>query len=97
MNKKNYKAVKLMMKIAFKAWKISQGSSVGVSFEYSPFINKFDIKIYPKIKGVDGDYQLDIDNGYYIDGNGEEVRGMYTPVKITKENCLAVIKKLKEY
>lgn len=96
MNKKNYKAVKLMMKIAFEAWKISQGSSVGVNFEYSPFIDNFSIKIYPKIN-VNGDYQLDTDNSYYIDGNGEEIRGVYTPVKITKENCLTILEKLKEY
>lgn len=90
-------AAKLMGQIVFKAWKISQGSSVGVGFEFSPWDNSFHIKIYPKENDCDGGYDLDIDGSYYINGNGKEIRGLYTPVKITKENCLAILEKLKEY
>lgn len=90
-------ASKLMGQIVFSAWRLTQGSSVGVGFEFSPFGDSFSIKIYPKEADCDGGYDLDIDGSYYIDGNGKEIRGLYTPVEITKENCLAIIEKLKEY
>lgn len=91
-------ASKLMGQIVFSAWRLTQGSSVGVGFEFSPFGDSFSIKIYPHRQDpIDGDYYLDIDGSYYINGNGEEIRGLYTPVEITKENCLAVLEKLKEY
>lgn len=91
-------AAKLMTQIVFKAWKITQGSDVGVGFEYCPFSNRFSVKIYPHRQDpIDGDYYLDIDGSYYINGNGKEIRGLYTPVEITKENCLAILEKLKEY
>lgn len=97
MFRKNYEAAKLMTQIVFKAWRLTQGSSVGVGFELSPLDNSFHIKIYPKENDCDGCYDLDIDGSYYIDGNGKEIRGLYTPVEITKENCLAILEKLKEY
>lgn len=97
MSSKKYEAVKLMEKIVFKAWKLTQGQNVGVGFELSPLQNSFHIKIYPKKADCYGGYDVDIDGSYYIDGNGKEVRGLYTPVKITTENCLAVLEKLKEY
>lgn len=90
-------AVKLMGQIVFKAWRLTQGSNVGVGFEFSPFGDDFNIKIYPKEADCDGGYDLDIDGSYYINGNGKEIRGLYAPVKITKENCLAILEKLKEY
>lgn len=90
-------AAKLMGQIVFKAWRLTQGSGVGVGFEFSPFGDDFSIKIYPKENDCDGGYDLDIDGSYYIDGNGKEIRGLYTPVEITKENCLAILEKLKEY
>lgn len=97
MSSKKYEAVKLMEKIVFKAWKLTQGSNVGVGFELSPLDNSFCIKIYPKEADCDGGYDVDIDGSYYINGNGKEIRGLYTPVEITKENCLAILEKLKEY
>ena len=90
-------AAKLMRQIVFKAWRLTQGSSVGVGFEFSPFGESFSIKIYPKENNCDGGYDLDIDGSYYIDENGKEIRGLYTPVEITKEKCLAILEKLKEY
>ena len=98
MSRRNHEATKLMAQIVFKAWKITQGSDVGVGFEYCPFSNRFSVKIYPHRQDpINGDYYLDIDGSYYIDGNGKEIRGLYTPVEITKENCLAILEKLKEY
>lgn len=90
-------AAKLMEKIVFKAWKLKQCSNVGVSFELPLFGNSFCIKIYPKEENCLGVYDFDIDESYYIDENGKEIRGLYTPVEITKENCLAILEKLKEY
>lgn len=90
-------AAKLMGKIVFKAWKLTQDSSVGVGFEYFPWSNSFCIKIYPREKNCFGDYDFDIDGSYYINGNGKEIRGLYTPVEITTENCMAILEKLKEY
>lgn len=97
MSEIDYEAAMLVEKIVYKAIKITQGSRFGVGFEFSPWDNSFHIKIYPKENDCDGDYQLDIDGSYYIDGNGKEIRGLYTPVEITKENCLAILEKLKEY
>lgn len=91
------KAIRLVQKIVYKAIKLTQSSSVGVSFEYYPWSNSFCIKIYPKEENCFGGYDFDIDGSYYIDGNGKEVRDLYTPVEITKENCLAILEKLKEY
>lgn len=97
MSSKKYEAVKLMEKIVFKAWKLTQSSSVGVSFEYYPWGNRFCIKIYPKEENCFGGHDFDIDGSYYLDENGKEIRGLYTPVEITKENCMAILEKLKEY
>lgn len=91
------KVIRLVQKIMYKAIKLNQGSNVGVSFELSLFGNSFCIKIYPKEENCFGGYDVDIDGSYYIDGNGKEVRGVYTPVKITTENCMAILEKLKEY
>lgn len=91
------KAIRLVQKIVYKAIKLTQGSNVGVGFELSPLDNSFCLKIYPKEADCDGGYDVDIDGSYYIDGNGKEIRGLYTPVEITKENCLAILEKLKEY
>lgn len=93
----DYKAAMLVKRIVYKAIKLTQGSNVGVSFELSPFDNSFCIKIYPKENDCDGGYKVDIDGSYYINGNGREIRGLYTPVKITTENCTAILEKLKEY
>lgn len=93
----DYEAARLVKRIVYKAIKLTQGSSVGVGFELCPLDNSFCIKIYPKENDCDGGYDLDIDGSYYIDGNGKEIRGLYTPVEITKENCLAILEKLKEY
>lgn len=93
----DYETTRLLYKILIKAIKLTQGSNVGVSFELSPFDNSFCIKIYPKEENCDGGYDLDIDGSYYIDGNGKEIQGLYTTIKIKKENCLAVLEKLKEY
>lgn len=91
-------AAKLMGKIVFKAWKISQGSNVGVGFEYLPFSNKFSVKVYPRRHNpIEDDYYFDIDGSYYINENGKEIRGLFTPVEITTENCKAILEKLKEY
>lgn len=98
MSRKNYESAKLMIQIVFKAWKISQGSNVGVGFEYCPFSNQFSVKVYPRRQDpIDGGYDLDIDGSYYINENGREIRGLYTPVEITTENCKAILEKLKEY
>lgn len=91
------KTIRLVQKIVYKAIKLNQGSNVGVSFEISLFGNSSCIKIYPKEENCFGGYDVDIEESYYIDGNGKEVRGLYTPVKITKENCTAILEKLKEY
>lgn len=91
------KAIRLVQKIVYKAIKLTQDSSVGVGFEYFPWSNSFCIKIYPREKNCFGDYDFDIDGSYYINGNGREIRGLYTPVEITKENCMAILEKLKEY
>ena len=91
------KTIRLVQKIVYKAVKLKQCSNVGVSFELPLFGNSFCIKIYPKEENCLGVYDFDIDESYYIDENGKEVRGLYTPVEITKENCLAILEKLKEY
>lgn len=91
------KAIRLVQKIVYKAIKLNQGSNVGVGFELSPLDNSFCLTIYPKEADCDGGYDVDIDGSYYINGNGKEIRGLYTPVEITKENCTAILKKLKEY
>lgn len=91
------KTIRLVQKIVYKAVKLKQCSNVGVGFELSPLDNSFCIKIYPKEADCDGGYDVDIGGSYYIDGNGKEIRGLYTPVEITKENCLAILEKLKEY
>lgn len=90
-------AIRLVQKIVYKAIKLTQGQSVGVGFELCPLDNSFCIKIYPREKDWFGDYNLNIDGSYYIDGNGKEIRGLYTPVDITTENCKAILEKLKEY
>lgn len=97
MSRKKYEAAKLMEKIVFKAWKLTQGSNVGVGFELSPLDNRLCLKIYPKEADCDGGYDLDIAGCCYIDGNGKEIRDLYTTVEITKENCMAILEKLKEY
>lgn len=91
------KTIRLVQKIMYKAIKLTQGSNVGVSFEFSPLDNRLCLKIYPKKADCDGGYDLDIAGCCYIDGNGKEIRDLYTTVKITKENCLAILEKLKEY
>lgn len=93
----DYEAAMLVKRIVYKAIKLTQGSSVGVGFELSPLDNSFCIKIYPKEKNCYGSYDVDINGSYYIDGNGKEIRGLYTPVDITTENCKAILEKLKEY
>lgn len=91
-------AAKLMEKIVFKAWSISKGSNAGVGFEYCPIINQFVVKVYPRRHSpIEDDYYFDIDGSYYINENGKEIRGLFTPVEITKENCMAILEKLKEY
>lgn len=91
------KAIRLVQKIVYKAIKLNQGSNVGVSFELSLFGNSFCIKIYPKEENCFGGYDVNIDGSYYINENGKEIRGLFTPVEITKENCMVILEKLKEY
>lgn len=63
-----------------------------------PYNQSIFVKVYPRRHNpIEDDYYFDIDGSYYINENGKEIRGLFTPVEITTENCKAILEKLKEY
>ena len=85
----DYEAAGLLGTIATVAYSITQASNTGIIFECHNWLNSFEIRVFPN--------KNNLDHFFYLDEQGSAIFGQHTTIKVTTENCHAILEKLKEY
>lgn len=85
----DYEAAGILGTIATISYCITQASNTGIIFECHNWLNSFEIRVFPN--------KNNLDHFFYLDEQGRAVFGRHTTIKVTAENCLAILEKLKEY
>ena len=85
----DYEAAGMLGTIATLSYCITQASNTGIIFECHNWLNSFEIRVFPN--------KNNLDHFFYLDEQGRAVFGRHTTIKVTAENCLAILEKLKEY
>nr|DAG75360.1 MAG TPA: Glycophorin A [Caudoviricetes sp.] len=85
----DYEAAGILGTIATISYCITQASNTGIIFECHNWLNSFEIRVFPN--------KNNLDHFFYLDEQGRAVFGRHTTIKVTTENCTAILEKLKEY
>lgn len=85
----DYEAAGMLGTIATLSYCITQASNTGIIFECHNWLNSFEVRVFPN--------KNNLDHFFYLDEQGKAVFGQHTTIKVTTENCKAVLEKLKEY
>lgn len=85
----DYEAAGILGTIATVAYCITQASHTGIIFECHNWLNSFEVRVFPN--------KNNLDHFFYLDEQGRAVFGRHTTIKVTTENCMTILEKLKEY